>query len=195
MSQSFVSVNADTFNKIAKSYDEKQYMVALADQVAAAVQHKLPLSSQTAVLEHGCGTGLLSERLAPNVGLVRGSDIATAMVDVYNQKAALKGLKNMKGVCVDVLNHDAKMHAINCGDLPRQYDLILVNMTAHHLDDVPSVLHSLSELLLPGGRLVLTDLLANDRSKQFHGKHAHHSVTHPGEQLPACNSRQKGKLL
>lgn len=188
MPESLASINADTFNRKAKAYDDKPYMVALADQVAAALQQALPLGAQTAVLEFGCGTGLLSARLAPIVGSMHGSDIADAMVEVYNQKAAAKGYTNMKAVCVDVLDAAARDQAISSGDLPRRYDLILINMTAHHLEDIPAVLRSLSSLLLPRGKLVLTDLLATERSKQFHGRHAHHSVSHHGEQ-PAAATR------
>jgi 2-polyprenyl-3-methyl-5-hydroxy-6-metoxy-1,4-benzoquinol methylase len=54
-------------------------------------------------------------------------------------------------------------------------------MVLHHVADAPAVVACLAGLLQQGGRLVLTELFQTERSKEFHGAHAHHTVSHAGE--------------
>lgn len=72
--------NVDHFNK--HHLEPKPHMVALADRTVAQLTQQLHLSKDTVVLEFGCGTGLLSERLAPYVGRIYGVDIAPNAVEV-----------------------------------------------------------------------------------------------------------------
>jgi cyclopropane fatty-acyl-phospholipid synthase-like methyltransferase len=57
-------------------------MLALAESTAQHISQHIPLGPDSTVLEFGCGLGLISERLAPNVGSVHGIDIALNMVEV-----------------------------------------------------------------------------------------------------------------
>ncbi len=62
------------------------------------------------VLDFGCGTGILSESLAPKVKQVIGVDMSPKMVDAYNAKAAAKGISNMSAMCVDMTGERRSGH-------------------------------------------------------------------------------------
>lgn len=79
---SIQQLNIEHFNK--HSHEVKPHMLALADQVAGYLVQHLPECSRTdtVALEFGCGLGLVSERLAPQVHSMFGVDITPKAVEV-----------------------------------------------------------------------------------------------------------------
>jgi len=139
---------AAAFSAAVASYEaaaEAQNLAAtgLAERVAG-----LTLPPNPRVLEVGCGTGLLTRRLLPNVGgnwLI--TDIAPAMVDA-TRSALPSGSANFK-----VMDGERPE-----GIAPASLDLIVSNLAAQWFADLPAALTGLERLLAPGGRLQLTTL-------------------------------------
>jgi 2-polyprenyl-3-methyl-5-hydroxy-6-metoxy-1,4-benzoquinol methylase len=121
------------------------------------------------VLDYGCGTGLLGLYLLPHVASVTGADNSSGMLEVLQGKIVRGGLEHMKTMRLD-LEHDAVP-----GD---RYDLIVTNMTLHHMADVEKTLRGFRQLLRPQGMLCLADL--NTEPGTFHTAAAAVSVHHHG---------------
>ncbi|PRW33930.1 methyltransferase type 11 [Chlorella sorokiniana] len=68
--------------------------------------------------------------------------------------------------------------------LPQAYDLALSHMTFHHIDDIVGTLRMLRELLKPGGRVAVFDLLKEPGSDKFHKPDHGGSVFHVGGFAP-----------
>ena len=148
---------ASRFDRLAAEWDSNPARVTLARQVARAMAARLPLGPQTALLDLGAGTGLLSLALLPHVGRVTAVDSSAEMTRVLTDKIRSRGLASIQ-----------VMHAdIQSAPLPREsFDVIVSSMVLHHLPDVPAALLALRACLKPAGWIALADLDAEDGS--FH---------------------------
>ena len=99
------------------------------------------------VLDVGCGTGSLSVLLAEQGYEVIGTDISPVMLERARAKAAVSG-KN-----IGFLRMDAA--GLRLGS--EQFDVIMCRHLLWMLPEPSRVLQSWTDLLLPGGRLVLIE--------------------------------------
>lgn len=150
-------LNVERFNSVAASWDDNPVRVELAQAVARAIAAAVPLRPDARALEFGCGTGLVTALLAPELGRVVAVDSAAGMLDVLRAKVRELGLDHVEAVEMDLAQ------ALP----PGPFDLIFSSMTLHHIEDVPGLLARLHALLAPGGYVALADLEREDGS--FHG--------------------------
>lgn len=137
----------------AKEWDNDPAKVERARAVAVVMRERLALSGTLTALEYGCGTGLLSFFLAPNLGPITLADSSSGMLEVLGQKIAALGTKNMTPLKLDVITDP----------LPAErFDLIYSLMVLHHIPDTGKTLESFLTLLNPGGRLCIADLDKED---------------------------------
>lgn len=114
-------------------------------------------SENTRVLDFACGTGLLSQQLAPYAKQVVGADISEDMVALFNGKVYDQGIpeEEMQAYVVDVTEEtddkplDAKFKGL---------DAIVSSLAYHHIYDIQSVTNKLASLLKKGGRLYVADI-------------------------------------
>jgi ubiquinone/menaquinone biosynthesis C-methylase UbiE len=137
------------FDQNAASWDEKEYRIRLAENIAAAIQSQVPLHADMDLLDFGCGTGLVSLSLAAETKSLTGVDTSAGMLAVFKEKATGLGLANVTGIN---LNLDDGDH------LPGMYDLIISSMTFHHVKNITRAIESLVRALKPGGHLCIADL-------------------------------------
>lgn len=141
------------FDAGAASWDENPGRVKLAADVAGAISQAIPLTGDMDVLEFGCGTGLLTLRLAPLVRSVTGVDSSRGMLDVLEKKIREQDGSKVQALHLDVENGDA---------LTGTYHLVMSSMTLHHIKDIPALLQKLSRVTAPGGNLCIADLDLDD---------------------------------
>jgi tRNA (cmo5U34)-methyltransferase len=155
------------FDQAAASWDQEPRRVRLAQEVARAIAQAVPLGPAMEVLDFGCGTGLLSLNLRHLVGRITGADTSRGMLRALEAKVAALGSSNVTTWHLDPQDNQT---------LPGSYDLIVSNMTLHHVEDVPGLLARLAAALKPGGHLALADL--DPEQGQFHPDEA--GVFHHG---------------
>ncbi|RDW78970.1 class I SAM-dependent methyltransferase [Aspergillus mulundensis] len=121
------------------------------------------------VLEVGCGTGLLTLRVAPLVREIVAVDPAHGMIDALkakiNDTANGQGTQDNSNNVVPVcrLLEDPEDPAlpphnpIDPNGARRKFDLILSHLVMHHVPDLKAFLCTLLGCLTPGGRVALTD--------------------------------------
>lgn len=100
----------------------------------------------------GCGTGQVTELVAPHVAKVIAVDGSTDMVQAARKR--LKGLHQ-----VDVRRGD--MEALPIDDL--QLDMAMVALVLHHVPDPARALAEVHRVLKCGGRAMIVDMLPHDR--------------------------------
>jgi ubiquinone/menaquinone biosynthesis C-methylase UbiE/DNA-binding transcriptional ArsR family regulator len=100
----------------------------------------------------GCGTGHLSESLAPVVGRVIAVDESGAMLTAAKKRLA--AFDN-----VDVRSGSVEALPIDDGEL----DVALLFMVTHFVIEPAKVLAEIRRVLAPGGRLVILDLTTHER--------------------------------
>lgn len=157
--------NIDRFNDVAAQWDEDPKRIQMAEAVTTAMLAALALDGTEQALEFGCGTGLITLRLAPRLAHITGMDSSAEMLNVLRRKRKRHGLTNVTPREGRVPN-----------ELPNAcFNLIVSSMTLHHVEDVERLFRALFSCLVPGGHVALADLDAEDGS--FHGDKpgiAHH---------------------
>jgi ubiquinone/menaquinone biosynthesis C-methylase UbiE len=160
--------NVKRFDAAAADWEEKPQRVALARKVAEAIRQAIPLADTMQVLEYGCGTGLVSRTLSPQVKKIMAVDTSPRMLEVLRQKAGEEKIGN-----IETLAHDLTQKP-----LPNnEFDLVISSMTLHHIPDVEALLQRFFATLKPGGYLAVADLITEDGS--FHEDNsgvAHHGI-------------------
>lgn len=162
-----MSADKRDFDKEAAAWDEQPARVQLASDVAAAVSRQVALRPDMDVLDFGCGTGLLTLQLAPLVKSITGVDSLRGMLNVLTAKVAKQNLTNVRTLLLDLEAGDA---------LVDEYDLIVSNMTLHHIREIGPLLDRFYRAISPGGHLCLCDLDLDDGL--FHDDNK--GVCHPG---------------
>lgn len=145
------------FDKVAASWDENPLRVKLANDITHAISEQIVLTPEMDIMDFGSGTGLLALRLQPLVRSVTGIDSSQGMLDIFNAKIAKLKPNKVKTVLVDPDKGDL---------LTGNYDLVLSNMTLHHIKDIESLFAQFYKVTTPGGLLCIADLDLDEG--QFH---------------------------
>ena len=179
----------DAFADRAAAWDDNPVRVAVAQAFFTAAHPLAGSAASGAVLDFGCGTGLLGLLFAAAARRVDLVDTSPAMVQVLRGKLAAQGLAGV---------------AVHLGDLAdlklpeASFDLVVSLNALHHIPDIPKALAQgasgvlcdrivdtpsqvpfallmhpreamaqISRLCVPGGQVLVADLMAEDGS--FHG--------------------------
>ncbi len=110
------------------------------------------LDSALVVGDLGCGTGQVSELVAPHVSKVIAVDGSTDMVQAARRR--LKGLTQ-----VDVRRGDMEALPID----EAQLDAAIVALVLHHVPEPERALAEVRRVLKGGGRVLIVDMLQHDR--------------------------------
>jgi 2-polyprenyl-3-methyl-5-hydroxy-6-metoxy-1,4-benzoquinol methylase len=155
------------FDKEAASWDENPTRVKLAHDVANAISKQIVLTPDMDVMDFGCGTGLLTIQLQPLVRSITGVDSSQGMLDVFNMKIAKLKLNEVSAILVDLDRGDI---------LTGKYDLVVSNMTLHHIKEIEPLFDQFFTITAPAGYLCIADLDLDNG--QFHGDNT--GVFHSG---------------
>lgn len=146
----------DDFAEKAKMWDSNPKIITLANLFAAELDKIVPDPSGLAILEFGCGTGLIGLRYANKAASLDMNDTSPAMLDVLRAK--------------DVARADTvRVHEGDIADqaiAPESIDWLFSNMALHHVEDIPALLTHLCRIVKPGGRMTIGDL--ETESGTFH---------------------------
>jgi ArsR family transcriptional regulator len=112
------------------------------------------LGGEWVVADLGCGTGHLTQALAPFVGRVLAIDASAAMLRAA--KARVGDLPN-----VEIRRGDLEQLPIADGEL----DLALLVLVLPYLAEPARAIAEAARALKPGGRLLITDLMPHDRAE------------------------------
>lgn len=127
--------------------------------IAKELMEKIPLNQEMTVLEYGAGTGITSFVLRDHVKEITLMDNSSEMVRIINEKIRATKVKNLRTLFFNLETDD--YHG-------GTFDLIFTQLVLHHVGDVEKIISKFSNLLNPGGWLVIADLYEEDGS--FHGE-------------------------
>lgn len=151
-------MSGDSFDDRAATWDDDPEKRTRATAVADLIRQVTGPDPDARVLEYGAGTGLLSEALVGHVGPITLADPSRGMRQVLADK-----------VSAGIFPGATRIWDVDLSTAPppaEEFDLVVSLMALHHIPDVPAVLRACVALLAPGGRVCLSDLVAEDGS--FH---------------------------
>jgi ubiquinone/menaquinone biosynthesis C-methylase UbiE/DNA-binding transcriptional ArsR family regulator len=110
--------------------------------------------SNLVVGDLGCGTGQLTEVVAPHVRRVISVDGSDDMLDAARQR--LSGATN-----VDIRRGDLESLPIEAGEL----DVAMLSLVLHYSPEPPRALAEVGRVVGKGGRVLVVDMLPHDREE------------------------------
>jgi len=129
--------NRSFWNKTASKYDKVEEKDRLVyERIFEEI--KPYLKAESHVLDIGCGTGALHDKLSMLVQQIVGVDYSEKMIDVAKEKAASKNLSNVKYICGTLNQNSVK---------EKSYDLVSAFYLLHLFENIENELNQISELL------------------------------------------------
>lgn len=142
----------DKFAHRAADWDQPEKIKMASKFVEAALKY-IELQTDWKALEIGAGTGLVGMMLLPQINSIVFEDTSEAMLNVLRKKTeGQTNLEIVHGEATDYTKQDI--------------DLVVSNMSFHHIEDIPSVLEHLYMICNPGAKLAIGDIRSEDGS--FH---------------------------
>ena len=129
-----------------------------ARELADTIREHVPLTADMRAIDIGAGTGLLGLDLLADLGSVVLTDPSEGMVEVARTKIEEEGIVDARAVVFDFPSDEPPPGA--------PFDLAVSLLALHHVEDTAATLRSIHVTLVPGGRIGLIDLDAEDGS--FH---------------------------
>ncbi len=161
----------ERFNQAAADWDQKDTRQQIAQAVFETITSRVSLQRHMEILDFGCGTGLLSFKIAPLVRSVTGVDLSEGML------GQLKG-KNTSALQVTPLCRDILEEP-----LEQRFDGIISSMAIHHVEQVGPLFKAFRKALKRDGFLAISDLEAEDGSFHTHGNDGVHHFGFEREEL------------
>ncbi|MDX9833869.1 MAG: malonyl-ACP O-methyltransferase BioC [Desulfobulbus sp.] len=136
------------FEQAAATYEQHaQVQLLVADRLLALLATVAPGAEPARILEIGCCTGLLTEKIIarfPALAHLTVSDLVDSFAKCVGQKTI-----HLSGKVVFVAGD------IETVRLPSRYDLIISSSTLQWVHDLPSLCRKLAHHLSPGGTIAL----------------------------------------
>ena len=131
---------AQSFDRFADRYDRRDEFTG--GWITEWLEGVLTGRSGAAAVDLGCGTGRVAEELAKHYDQVKAVDLSSSMIDIARRKRPNPRVTYEQGDLTEVTG---------------RYDLAVSLMTLHHVPDMESALRGMSELVTPGGLVVIVD--------------------------------------
>jgi len=144
---------SESWDDYAETWDDGA-PVAYADAAVKSLREQADrhdvLLDGALILDFGCGTGLLTERLAPDAGHIVALDPSAGMIARLEEKIAA-GLGHVDAV------HGTLDEVMGTPFFAHPFDVIVASSVCAFLEDYPGTLGQLASLLAPGGIFVQWD--------------------------------------
>jgi len=124
------------------------------------------LNKTDIAMDYGTGTGLIAYSIKDLVKKITAIDNSEGMLEILKKKISENNVKN-----IEVLNKNLVTDEIN-----QKFDVIIITMTLHHIEDIDDILYKFYNLLNESGYLIIVDLFTEDGS--FHKDNS--NVSHFG---------------
>jgi ubiquinone/menaquinone biosynthesis C-methylase UbiE/DNA-binding transcriptional ArsR family regulator len=137
------------FDRVAASFGEQ---ILPGRTWEGLVRALLRLAPRARYVDIGVGDGLLTLMLAEVAETVTAVDISPQMLDQLHKRAERKGIKNLVTV-------EGELEALPLPDA--SFDVAVLSQALHHAARPELALAEARRVLVPGGRLLVIDLLAH----------------------------------
>jgi 2-polyprenyl-3-methyl-5-hydroxy-6-metoxy-1,4-benzoquinol methylase len=149
---------SESWDQYAEGWHTSEDVILYAEKAYQALTEIVNPEGLT-ILDFGCGTGLLTAKMAPVARRILALDTSAKMISVLKNKQ----LRN-----VDTLSIELSEETIKTNDLLHaKFDLIVASSVCAFLPDYERTLQVLKTLLKPQGLFIQWDWLKRDDDSDF----------------------------
>jgi 2-polyprenyl-3-methyl-5-hydroxy-6-metoxy-1,4-benzoquinol methylase len=131
------------WDRIASKFDRiEQNDIAYNIFIAKARGY---LKGNDTILDFGCGTGLVCNEIAENVGFIHAIDISTKMIEISKKKASVRKIQNIDFARTTIFDDKIKVGS---------FDAIIAFNIFHLLEEPQKYFQRLHQILKPGGLII-----------------------------------------
>ena len=138
------------FDRVASTFGEQELPGRTWEGLARAVLQLVP---KARYVDLGIGDGLLTLMLAEVAESITAVDLSPEMLHQLKLRAQKRGVNNIE--CVEGRIEDLPLE-------DQSFDVAVLSQALHHVDDPSVALDEARRVLVPGGRLLVIDLLAHN---------------------------------
>lgn len=122
-------------------------------EIIEKIKNAAKLSEKMKVLDAGCGPGIITEALAPNVKELVAYDLTPKMVEAARIRCESAGLNNVeyKTGMIESLPYDDEY-----------FDSVVSRLVMHHLSEPIRGFREMYRVLKKGGKLILADIISDE---------------------------------
>jgi len=149
---------SENWDQYAEEWDSKEDVNFYSEKAYQTLLEAVAIESLN-ILDFGCGTGLLTEKMAPIANRILAVDSSEKMISVLNDK----GLDNVSTLAVDLSEETIKANKL----LQSKFDLIVASSVCAFLPDFEKSLRLLKTLLVPSGIFIQWDWKETEKYPGF----------------------------
>lgn len=133
---------SDSWDDYAEEWDNNEDAISYSEKAFETLVNEVKLEGLN-ILDFGCGTGLLTEKLSPLANQIVALDASHKMTSVLNDKNLSNVITITESISKSVIK-DTFLSSM-------KFDLIVASSVFGFLPEYESTLRLLKSLLIPGG--------------------------------------------
>ena len=149
---------SESWDEYAAGWNSNEDVILYSNKAYASLCEIIKLDGLT-VLDFGCGTGLLTERISPKASKILGLDSSEKMIMVLDDKR----LSNVETLVADLSEETIRSKS----SLHTKFDLVVASSVCAFLMDYVETLRLIKRLLKPNGIIVQWDWLRTEGDSGF----------------------------
>lgn len=103
------------------------------------------IKADDTILDFGCGTGLICNEIAENVGIIHAIDISTKMIEISKNKASERKIQNIDFERTTIFDEKFKVGS---------FDAIIAFNIFYLLEEPQKYFQRINQILKPGGLII-----------------------------------------
>ena len=149
---------SEEWDEYAEGWDSNEDVIAYSERAFNSLLVAVNLNGLR-VLDFGCGTGLLTEKISPLAKEIVALDPSEKMISILIDKK----LPNVTAVAEELSESLIKGNKL----FLEKFDLVVASSVCSFLPEYEKTLSQLKSLLVPGGAFVQWDWLTTDGNSDF----------------------------
>ena len=149
---------SDSWDDYAEEWDTNIDAISYSEKAYESLIKEINIENKN-ILDFGCGTGLLTERLSPFASSIVAIDTSAKMISALQSKR----LQNVTPLSEHLTSELIKDHPA----FINKFDIVVASSVFSFLTNYDSILQLLKSLLVSDGLLVQWDWLSPDSNSEF----------------------------
>lgn len=149
---------SDSWDDYAKEWDANIDAISYSEKAHETLANEVNIEGKN-ILDFGCGTGLLTERMSPLASNIVAIDTSSKMIAILQSKKLPNVIALSEPLTLELINNNPAF--IN------KFNIIVASSVFSFLPNYESILKLLKPLLTTNGLLIQWDWLSPDNNSEF----------------------------